>query len=82
MQPSKYLKIYQFEEKPGYHLLYSTKRASKALIKKEIYDSILNNRLSPENEKTLSGLGMIVFDIEEEKREVLGLLNKFNTKNK
>lgn len=82
MQPSKYLKIYQFEEKPGYHLLYSTKRASKALIKKEIYDSILNNRLSPENEKTLSGLGMIVFDIEEEKREVLGLLNKFNTKNR
>ena len=81
MQPSFYLKKYPFEEKPDYLLLYSIKRSSKALLKKETYDSILNGTLSPENEKMLSNLGMIVPDREEEKREVLGLLDKFNSKN-
>lgn len=81
MKPSKYLKTYPFDERPGYLLLYSTKKASKALLKKDTYDSILNGTLSPENEKMLSDLGMVVPDREEEKREVLGLLDKFNKKN-
>lgn len=81
MQPSRYLKTYPFEEKPGYLLLYSTKKASKALLKKETYGSILNGTLSPENEKMLFDLGMIVSDTKDEKREVLGLLEKFNRKN-
>ena len=63
-------------------LFFSTKKASKALLKKDTYDSILNGTLSPENEKMLSGLGMIVTDREEEKKDVLGLLDKFNVKNK
>ncbi len=81
MKLSRYLKIYSFDERPGYLLLFSTKRSSKALLKKETYDAILNDTLSPENEEMLSGLGMIVPDLKEEKREVLGLLDKFNDKN-
>ena len=39
------LRKYPFEENPGYLLLYSTKRSSKALLKKDTYDSILNETL-------------------------------------
>ncbi len=81
MQLSRYLKIYPFEEKPGTRLFYSTKRASKVLLNKEIYDSILNDTLTLKNEKLLLKLGMIVPDREEEKKEVLGILDTFNRNN-
>ena len=81
MYLSNYLKTYPFEEKPGYLLLYSTKKSSKILLKEETYNSIINGVLSPENEETLSELGMIVPDRELEKREVYGWLDEINEKN-
>ena len=81
MYLSNYLKTYPFKEKPGYLLLYSTKKASKILLKEGTYNSIINGVLSPENEETLSELGMIVPDRELEKREVSGFLNEINEKN-
>ena len=81
MQFSHYLKTYPFKEKPGYLLLYSTKKSSKVLLKEETYNSIKNGELSPENEIVLSQLGMVVPDRELERREMLGLLDEINAKN-
>ncbi len=81
MRLSHYIKTYPFEERPGYLLLYSTKKASKILLKEETYNSIAKGTLSPENEAMLLKLGMIVPDRESEKREVSGFLNNINKKN-
>ena len=82
MKLSNYVRGYPYDEEPGYLLLYSTKRSSKILIKEQTYNSIINETLSPENEAALSKLGMLVPDIETEKREVLGMLDEINKKNK
>ena len=81
MELSHYLKIYTWEEDPGYLLLYSTKRTSKILLKKEDYQAIERGILSSSDEKLLSGLGMIVADQEEEKRDMLAFLDRFNVRN-
>ncbi len=81
MQLSHYLKIYSCEERPGHLLLFSTKKASVILIKEETYRAIKKGILSPSDEALLSKLGMIVCDREEEKREILGLLDDLNKKN-
>ncbi|MBI5408474.1 MAG: geopeptide radical SAM maturase [Nitrospirae bacterium] len=81
MKLSQYVTIYPYEEKPGYLLLYSTKKSSKILLKEDTYNSIINGSLSSESEATLSKLGMIVPDVETEKKEMLGLLDVINAKN-
>jgi len=81
MQLSHYLKIYPCEEKPDHLLLFSTKKASKALLKKDRFQAIEKGTLSPSDGALLSRLGMIVHDREEEKRAILGLFDEVNTKN-
>jgi uncharacterized protein len=81
MQHSHYIKIYPYEESPGHLLLFSTKKASKVLLKEQTFHSIENGALSPSDAALLSKLGMIVDDRDEEKRAVLGLFDKVNTKN-
>ncbi|MBI5055423.1 MAG: geopeptide radical SAM maturase [Nitrospirae bacterium] len=82
MKLSHYTRVYPFEGKPGYLLLYSTKRSSKVLLKEETFNSIINGSLSPANEAVLLKLGMIVPDVEAEKREALGMLDEINAKNR
>lgn len=82
MKLSRYIKTYPFEEKPGYLLLYSTKRASMTLLKKTTYDQIVSGTLSVENQEILEKLGMVVPDREIEKQEVMGLIDEINEKNK
>jgi len=81
MKLSRYIKIFPFEKKPGYVLLYSTGKASAALVKEETRDSIGKGTLSPENKATLLKLGMIVPDGETEKREAAGFMDRINSKN-
>jgi len=81
MQLSYYLKIYPCEEKPDHLLLFSTKKASKILLKKETYQAIEKGTLSTWDEALLSKLGMIVHDREEEKRAIFGLFDDINKKN-
>jgi uncharacterized protein len=81
MQHSFYLKTFPCREKPGYLLLFSTKKASKVLIKEETFQAIEKGTLSSSDEALLSKLGMIVHDREEEKRTAFGLLDKINTNN-
>jgi len=82
MKLSHYVKIYPYKEKPGYLLLYSTKQASKVLLKEAAFTSISNGALSPESEAVLTNLGMLVPDIATEKKEMLGMLDEINEKNK
>ena len=81
MQLSHYLKIYPYEERPGYLLLYSTRKASIILLKEETYQAIEKGGLSASDEVLLSKLGMIVSNREEEKRSVLGFFDDLNAKN-
>ncbi|MBI4847333.1 MAG: geopeptide radical SAM maturase [Nitrospirae bacterium] len=82
MELSRYLKVYTYSEKTGYLLLFSTKKSSKILLKEETFNSILKGNFSPENEAVLLKLGMIVPDTEAEKREVHGMLDSINEKNR
>ena len=81
MRLSHFLKIYPYEGKPGYLLLFSTKRVSMILIKQETLKTIEQGTLSPSDEALLSKHGVIVPDQEEEKRDMLGLFDKMNASN-
>jgi uncharacterized protein len=78
MQPSQYLKVYPFDEKPGHLLLFSTRNVSKILITEETYKAIEQGTLSPSDEALLLRLGMIVPDREEERRVVFGFFDELN----
>lgn len=81
MQLSHYLRIFSYEEKPGYLLFYSTKRASTVLLKESILNSIDNGSLPSSDKDTLSHLGFLVTDIAEEKNGMFHLMDKINTNN-
>jgi Arylsulfatase regulator (Fe-S oxidoreductase) len=81
MQLSHFLKIYPYEEKPGYFLLFSTKRSSVIVIKEETFQAIEQGTLSPEDEALLTRHGVIVPDREEEKRNMFDLVDKKNARN-
>ena len=81
MELSFYLKTYPFEERPGHLLLFSTKRASKVLLKKETFQSIERGVVSPSDESLLTGLGMMVPDRDQEKHAMLHLPGALNRKN-
>jgi uncharacterized protein len=80
-QLSRYLKIYPSEQSSQQQILFSTKKASKILLGHEKLQSIEQGTLSPQDESLLSRLGMIVEDREEEKRSLLGLLDRMNAGN-
>ncbi len=82
MQISNYIKVYPYDQKPGYLLLYSTKQASMTLISEASYDSLINGTLSPEYSEVLEKLGMVVHHRDIEKKEMLGFLDLINQKNK
>ena len=81
MKISHYLKAYPYEDKPGYLLLYSTKKGSMTLLSEEAFKSLKNGRISQSDEETLSKLGIIVPDIEAEKRSVHEMLGRLNNNN-
>jgi uncharacterized protein len=80
MKTSNYVKIYPYKEKPGYDLFYSTKKASTVLLNKSIKKSIEYGNLSSSDEETLSHLGFLVHDSDEERQEMLGILDDANNK--
>jgi len=81
MQISHYLKVYPCEEQSDHLLLYSTKRASLILLKKETFRAIEEGTLSSSDEALLKKIGMVVDDREEEKRSILRLMDELNDKN-
>ena len=81
MQLSHYIKTYPHET-PGLLLVYSTKKASISLIPEKIYNAIEKGSLSLDDEASLSNLGIIVPDREEEKRDMCLMIDRLNAKNK
>ncbi len=82
MKLSHYIKNFPYEEQPGYRLLFSTKKSSMILLKEETFNNIEADKLSSESMEPLSKLGMIVPDLDDERREVSGFLDEINEKNK
>lgn len=78
MQLSNYIKSFSYPEKPGYLLLYSTKKAAVILVPEGSLQKMGRGELTPEETATLSGLGFLVADPEKEKQEMLGLMEKAN----
>ena len=57
MALSRYLKAYPFEEKEGYVLLFSTRNASKILVKEGIYQSLQQGVPLPERKRRFQRSG-------------------------
>ncbi|MGA1841168.1 MAG: geopeptide radical SAM maturase [bacterium] len=84
MQLSKYVKIFPnfSKEKPDYLLLYSTKKTSCVLISKSVFNSIKQGTLSPKNMESLSKLGFLVSDLNEERSQILGRFDEINKRDR
>ena len=83
MKLSRYVTTYPDSNDPGSTIFYSTKRTSAILVDKSVLSDIENGRLDEEERKTLTDLGFLVEDHEQEQREMLGYiddLNKIDTK--
>ena len=75
MQISHYIKVYPLEDR---FVLFSTKRASSVVLDRDMYDSVKDGSLSPEDAQTLSGLGFLVPDAKEERAAMPGFLDEAN----
>lgn len=78
MQLSHYIKTYPCKEKPGYLLLFSTKRASIIMLPCETLNAAKEGALSPSEQETLARLGFLVPDAAEEKRELTEIFDRAN----
>jgi uncharacterized protein len=79
MQLSRYIKIYPYEEKADYFLIYSTKKASVILLKEESFQSIGKRNIPEIDETMLSKVGIIVPDRDAEKEFMYGLTDRLNS---
>lgn len=78
---SKYIKIYPYDEKPGYLLFYSTKKASISLLRGNILKSIEEGNLSSADQVTLTQLGLMVTNAAIERESILNFHNDLNSNN-
>jgi uncharacterized protein len=84
MQLSGYLKSYPLPERPGQWLLYSTRKASMAIVPEQTFLHLRENRTEQvpgQIISTLTDLDMLVSDPEQEKRDVLNMLPEINEAN-
>jgi len=80
MPLSRFLKEYPYPAKPGYRLLYSTKKTSVALLEEAVLDRAKKGKLTEEEAKTLRDLGMLATSREEEREEMRAWVDEFNRK--
>lgn len=79
MQLSRYLKTYSYADDPEYLLVYSTRHASTILLPKAVLDQIEKEELDPADQEVLSELGLLVYDRDEEKQEMLRTFDEINS---
>ena len=79
---SKYTKIYPSAEGADSRILYSTKNAATIIVPSGMIDDIEKGGLSEEEKETLVGLGFLVENPDQEKREMLGFISELNALNK
>lgn len=78
MTLSRYVKVYQSPLGPGYRLLYSTKRASMALVRDSTLSAIESGSLHHVEQQTLLRLGILVNSSEQELQEMAGFFDRLN----
>ncbi len=76
---SHYAHIFSWPDDPELRLVYSSRTGSKALVPAEILDNIKPQSLDREDEQTLSELGLIVKDRDQEKEEAAGMVREINS---
>ncbi len=81
MQLSNYIRVYPVDDDPGRLLLYSTRKGSKVMIRKETFRAIEENTLSSGDSKVLADMKMVVEDRDAERQEMLSLFERINKKN-
>lgn len=81
MKLSRYIKTYPSPD-PGSVMLFSTKRASAALVPKELLADIEAGRLSGEEQDDLAGLGLVAREDGEERQEMLSYIQDLNRRDR
>lgn len=81
MERSHYLLTFPCKDSPDSLIVFSTKRISKIRIPMEIFKRLERGEVSPADETLLSGLGMLVSDVEDEKSAIRNMFARSNTGN-
>ncbi len=82
MKLSAYAKIFPHPKECGSAILFSTKRASAVLVPSDLIEDIEKGHLSAEEQETLSNLGFLVRNEEEERREMLAFTRELNVRDR
>jgi uncharacterized protein len=82
MRLSRYVKIYPYPEKPGYFLLFSTRRASVILLNEATLKAAREGTLSPADRETLERLSFLVPEGRDEKEEMRTSFERMNLTSK
>jgi uncharacterized protein len=78
MELSKYSLIYTNRDDGDSVILFSTKRASAIIVDKSILTDIEDDELGEEEQATLTELGFLIANHEEEKQELLRYIDELN----
>ena len=78
MKLSRYSLIYTNRDDGDSVILFSTKRASAILVDKSILTDIEDDELGEEEQATLTDLGFLIANHEEEKQELLRYIDELN----
>ncbi len=80
MHISRYLKKYPCLDNPDRVLLFSTRTLAKVLVPTSVLKSMEEGSLSPQNQATLTRLGFLVPDAEQERLRMLSALDIADSK--
>ncbi len=78
MYLSRYALIFPWPDDPEQRLVYSTRTSAKALVPAATLADLETNSLDDESIATLTELGFLVPDMEEERREVFAMVPEIN----
>jgi len=81
MELSRYIKVYPYDDKPGYKIIFSTKKSSLILISEEVFNSIKKDDISSQYKNKLKRLGILVNNNWEEKENLRNFLDTVNSNN-
>lgn len=81
MKLSRYTKIYPWPEDASARVLFGSKRGAAVLVPSGLIEDIEKAGLSHDEEETLSGLGLLVGNEEDEKQEMLDFVRELNARN-
>jgi uncharacterized protein len=82
MPLSNYLKIYPAPDKPGYLVIFSTRRAALVLVPESTLEAIETGTLAAANRDTLTRLGILVSDPAAEQAEMRNFHDNINLANR